>query len=162
MKKRFVTYYNSPLGSIEIKGTENFISEVNFVIDEYESSQDLPALLMQCKKELQEFFEGKRKDFSVKVKPEGTPFQKKVWKQLQKIKYGDTTSYLDLSKKLGDKKAIRAVGYANGKNPVAIIIPCHRVIGATGKLTGYAGGLWRKQWLLKHEGNVSGKNPTLF
>ena len=162
MKKRFVTYYNSPLGSIEIKGTENFISEVNFVIDEYESSQDLPDLLMECKKELQEYFEGRRREFSLKVKPEGTPFQKKVWKQLLKIKYGDTTSYLNLSKKLRDEKAIRAVGHANGKNPVAIIIPCHRVIGATGKLTGYAGGLWRKQWLLEHEGNVSGKNPTLF
>lgn len=162
MKKQFVTYYNSPLGIIEIKGNDAFISKVSFVIDEYESSKDLPKNILQCKRELEEYFAGKRKTFTVKIKVEGTEFQKKVWKQLLKIKFGDTTSYLNVSKDLGDVKAIRAVGTANGKNPIAIIIPCHRVVGSDGKLAGYAGGLWRKQWLLEHEGNISGNNPTLF
>lgn len=162
MKKQFVTYYNSPLGSIEIKGNDAFIAEVNFVQEEYESSADLPQNILQCKKELEEYFTGNRKTFSVKLKAQGTAFQQKVWKQLLKIKFGDTTSYLNVSKELGDVKAIRAVGTANGKNPIAIIIPCHRVVGSDGKLTGYAGGLWRKQWLLEHEGNISGNNPTLF
>lgn len=162
MKKHFVTYYNSPLGIMEIKGNAAFISEVNFVQDEYDSSNDLPENMLECKKELEEYFAGKRKTFSIKVKIEGTAFQKKVWKQLLKIKFGDTTSYLNISKQLGDVKAIRAVGHANGKNPIAIIVPCHRVISSDGKLTGYAGGLWRKQWLLEHEGNISGNNPTLF
>lgn len=162
MKKQFVTYYNSPLGIMEIKGNAAFISEVNFVQDEYDSSNDLPENMLECKKELEEYFAGKRKTFSIKVKVEGTAFQKKVWKQLLKIKFGDTTSYLNISKQLGDVKAIRAVGHANGKNPIAIIVPCHRVISSDGKLTGYAGDLWRKQWLLEHEGNISGNNPTLF
>lgn len=147
---------------MEIKGNAAFISEVNFVQDEYDSSNDLPENMLECKKELEEYFAGKRKTFSIKVKIEGTAFQKKVWKQLLKIKFGDTTSYLNISKQLGDVKAIRAVGHANGKNPIAIIVPCHRVISSDGKLTGYAGGLWRKQWLLEHEGNISGNNPTLF
>lgn len=162
MKKESVAYFTSPIGVVEIKGTSTAVSSVNFVPDEEESSKDLPEVIVLCRRELEEYFAGKRKEFNVKVKPEGTPFRKKVWKQLMKIKFGDTTSYLQISKQIGDEKAIRAVGSANGKNPVAIIIPCHRVISEDGKLTGYAGGLWRKQWLLEHEGNVSGKNMTLF
>ena len=162
MKKESVAYFTSPVGVVEIRGTSTAVSAVNFVIDEDESSKDLPEVIVQCKKELEEYFAGKRKEFTVKVKPEGTPFRKKVWKELMKIKFGDTTSYLQISKQIGNEKAIRAVGSANGKNPIAIIIPCHRVISEDGKLTGYAGGLWRKQWLLEHEGNISGKNMTLF
>ena len=100
------------------------------------------------------------KEFHIKTNPKGTDFQKKVWKALLKIPYGKTISYLDLSKRLGDVKAIRAVAAANGKNPLWIVIPCHRVIGSDGSLTGYAGGLHRKKWLLNHEGPV--KQQSLF
>ena len=162
MAKHYITYLQSPIGIMEITGTEKFILSVEFTMDEYESSKDLPEVVVQCKKELEEYFSGKLREFSVKTRAKGTPFQKKVWKQLLKIKYGDTSTYLSIARKTGDEKAIRAVGSANGKNPVAIIVPCHRVISEDGKLTGYAGGMWRKQWMLEHEGNVSGKNPTLF
>ncbi len=162
MEEPFVTYLTSPIGLLEIKGTETAISAVSFVEEEKESSKDLPAIILQCKNELEEYFSGTRKEFTVKVEPIGTPFRQKVWKELLKIKFGNTTSYLHISRQLGDENAIRAVGSANGKNPIAIILPCHRVIGENGKLVGYAGGLWRKQWLLEHEGNISGKNPTLF
>ena len=162
MEEAFVTYLSSPIGLLEIKGTETAISAVSFVEEEKESSKDLPEIILQCKNELDEYFAGTRKEFTVKVEPIGTPFRQKVWKELRKIKFGNTTSYLHISRQLGDENAIRAVGSANGKNPIAIILPCHRVIGENGKLVGYAGGLWRKQWLLEHEGNISGKNPTLF
>lgn len=104
--------------------------------------------------QLNDYFLGKRKDFTFKLNPKGTEFQQKVWQELLQIPYGKTMSYMDLSKKLGDVKAIRAVASANGKNPIWIVVPCHRVIGSDGSLTGYAGGLWRKKWLLEHE------NPT--
>ena len=113
-----------------------------------------------CVFQLQEYFDGKRKAFDIKLNPEGTDFQKKVWNRLLEILYGKTLSYLELSKQLGDVKAIRAVANANGKNPIWIIIPCHRVIGSDGSLTGYAGGLSRKQWLLEHESPY--KQTSLF
>lgn len=109
---------------------------------------------------MNEYFEGSRKHFSLKLQPEGTEFQKKVWKQLEHISFGKTISYLELAKKLGDVKAIRAVANANGKNPLWIVIPCHRVVGSDGSLTGYAGGLHCKKWLLEHE-NPS-KQVALF
>lgn len=162
MKNRLHTYLQTPLGSILISGTNTFITSVEFVSDEDEPGETVPDILLQCKRELEEYFAGKRKEFEVKIKPEGTIFQKKVWSELKKINYGDTTSYGVIAKKLKNPDAVRAVGLANGKNPIAIILPCHRVISEDGKLTGYAGGLWRKQWLLEHEGNVSGNKPTLF
>lgn len=162
MKKRFTIYMESPLGAIEITGTATMITSVNFVVEGDESDAEAPEILKQCKKELEEYFTGKRKEFTVKLKPEGTIFQRKVWSELKKIDYGNTVSYSSIAHKLRNPDSVRAVGLANGKNPIAIIIPCHRVIAEDGKLTGYAGGLWRKQWLLEHEGNVSGKNPTLF
>jgi methylated-DNA-[protein]-cysteine S-methyltransferase len=103
-----------------------------------------------------------RKTFSIPLAPNGTEFQKKVWKALQNIEYGTTTSYQKQAIKMGDLKAIRAMASANGKNPIAIIIPCHRVIGSNGSLTGYAGELWRKQWLLEHEAKVNGTWNKLF
>jgi len=162
MKKRFSTYLNTPLGLMEISGTNTFVTSVLFVMDEDEIAEDVPSVLLECKKQLEEYFTGKRKKFDVKIKPEGTIFQKKVWSELKKIAYGTTTSYGAIAKKLRNPDSVRAVGLANGKNPIAVILPCHRVIAEDGKLTGYAGGLWRKQWLLEHEGNISGKNPTLF
>jgi methylated-DNA-[protein]-cysteine S-methyltransferase len=117
---------------------------------------------VQCKGELEEYFAGKRKDFNVKLDLQGSDFELRVWDQLLKLRYGNTCSYKHIAQQLKNPEASQAVGLANGKNPVSIIVPCHRVIGKNGKLTGYGGGLWRKQWLLEHEGTVSGKKPTLF
>ena len=114
-------------------------------------SNIIPEVLEDAVSQLNEYFKGERKTFSLKLNPEGTDFQKRVWDALLTIPFGKTTSYLQLSKDLGDVKAIRAVASANGKNPLWIIVPCHRVIGTDGSLTGYAGGLQRKQWLLEHE-----------
>lgn len=107
--------------------------------------------LAQLQTELAEYFAGTRKTFEVSIHPMGTPFQEQVWNELMSIPYGATTTYLEQSVKLGNPKSIRAVASANGKNPIAILIPCHRVIGKNGDLTGYAGGLARKKWLLDHE-----------
>lgn len=107
--------------------------------------------LEKLDKQLSEYFSGKRKRFELPLIYTGTDFQKNVWKALLEISFGETTTYLALSNKIGDPKAIRAVAGANGANKMAILVPCHRVIGSDGSLTGYAGGLWRKQWLLDHE-----------
>jgi methylated-DNA-[protein]-cysteine S-methyltransferase len=147
MKTAFI---NSPLGIIKIQGDENGISIIS-VLSEGELSTKIPKELQEAVSQLQEYFEGKRKDFDFKLNPKGTDFQQKVWQELLNIPFGKTMSYMDLSKKLGDVKAIRAVASANGKNPLWIVVPCHRVIGTDGSLTGYAGGLWRKKWLLEHE-----------
>ena len=111
----------------------------------------VPGPLKKVCSQLRQYFNGSRTDFDIELKPQGTQFQLQVWNQLMKIKYGQVTTYLNLAKDLGDRGLLRAVGGANGSNPIAIIIPCHRVIGANGKLVGYGGGLWRKKWLLTHE-----------
>jgi len=147
------SYYSSPLGQLEIKSFNNCITSVKF-IDQPQPSKAFKSsdkLLLNCFKELDEYFEGTRKDFSFPINQEGTDFQKIVWASLTTIPYGKTISYAQLSQKLGDIKKIRAVGTSNGKNNLAIVIPCHRVIGSNNQLVGYAGGLWRKQWLLNHE-----------
>ena len=145
-----IVFFNSPLGITKIVGDANGISEIS-VSDEGEVSVSIPKELKQAVIQLQEYFEGKRIDFNLKLNPKGTEFQQKVWQELLNIPFGKTLSYLELSKKLGDVKAIRAVAAANGKNPLWIVVPCHRVIGTDGSLTGYAGGLARKKWLLEHE-----------
>ncbi|UOB15930.1 methylated-DNA--[protein]-cysteine S-methyltransferase [Abyssalbus ytuae] len=144
-------FIKTPLGIAKITGDENGISSVSILDTEEKESDVIPEHLQDCVYQLQEYFDGKRQSFSLTLNPEGTDFQKRVWQALTEIPFGKTTSYLQLSKKLGDVKAIRAVASANGKNPFWIIVPCHRVIGADGSLTGYAGGLWRKKWLLEHE-----------
>ncbi|MEL0455208.1 methylated-DNA--[protein]-cysteine S-methyltransferase [Flavobacteriaceae bacterium SZ-1-7] len=141
----------TPLGFTKIIGDEDGITSVSVLNSEEKVTDIIPPELEECVIQLQEYFEGVRKQFSLKLNPEGTDFQKKVWKKLEQIPYGKTISYLNLSKQLGDVNAIRAVANANGKNPLWIIVPCHRVIGSDGSLTGYAGGLHRKQWLLDHE-----------
>jgi methylated-DNA-[protein]-cysteine S-methyltransferase len=148
-----ITYIKTPLGITKIMGDENGISVIS-VSDEGEISEQIPAVLQEAVSQLMAYFEGKRTTFDFKLNPKGTEFQQKVWNGLLEIPFGKTMSYLELSKKLGDVKAIRAVASANGKNPLWIVVPCHRVIGTDGSLTGYAGGLWRKKWLLQHE------NPT--
>jgi len=151
---------NSPLGFTKIVGDDDGIVSITVLNSEEKITDIIPVELEDCVFQLQEYFDGKRKDFDIKLNPEGTDFQKKVWNHLLEIPYGKTLSYLDLSKRLGDIKAIRAVANANGKNPIWIIIPCHRVIGSDGSLTGYAGGLNRKQWLLEHESPY--KQQSLF
>jgi methylated-DNA-[protein]-cysteine S-methyltransferase len=150
----------SPLGYTKIVGDEDGIVSINVLNSEEKPSDIIPLEMEDCVIQLQEYFEGSRTSFSLKLNPEGTPFQKQVWNELQKIPFGKTNSYLELSKRLGDVKAIRAVANANGKNPLWIVVPCHRVIGSDGSLTGYAGGLHRKQWLLEHES--LNKQQSLF
>jgi methylated-DNA-[protein]-cysteine S-methyltransferase len=142
---------NTPLGITEIQGDENGISKIYIRNENVEITSKIPSKLKEAVIQLQEYFEGKRTHFTFLLHPSGTEFQKKVWQELLNIPLGKTCSYLELSKKLGDVKAIRAVAAANGKNPLWIVVPCHRVIGSDGSLTGYAGGLWRKKWLLEHE-----------
>lgn len=151
---------NSPLGSTKISGDINGISEVKVLNSEEKITENIPIELKDCVLQLKEYFAGNRKQFNLKLNAKGTDFQQRVWKQLAEIPYGKTTSYLELSKQLGDVKAIRAIANANGKNPLWIIIPCHRVIGSDGSLTGYAGGLHRKKWLLEHESPY--KQESLF
>ncbi|MFV8464216.1 methylated-DNA--[protein]-cysteine S-methyltransferase [Flavobacterium sp. LB1P62] len=146
-------YIKTPLGIATIMGDENGISVIS-VTDEGTVSTVIPTVLQEVVSQLNDYFDGKRTGFDFTMNPKGTDFQQKVWKELLEIPFGKTMSYMDLSKRLGDVKAIRAVASANGKNPLWIVIPCHRVIGTDGSLTGYAGGLWRKKWLLEHE------NPT--
>jgi len=153
-------YINSPLGITKIKGDENGITSVSVLNTEEKISDVIPEVLEDCAFQLNEYFEGTRKEFSLKLNPQGTPFQNSVWNALLTIPYGKTMSYLTLSKQLGDVKAIRAVANANGKNPLWIIVPCHRVIGSDGSLIGYAGGLHRKQWLIEHESPY--KQQSLF
>ncbi|MCP2043653.1 methylated-DNA--[protein]-cysteine S-methyltransferase [Pontibacter sp. HSC-36F09] len=153
--RTYTTYMPSPLGQLRISGTDLGITEVKFCGDEValdDSTGDLPACLSACVQQLQEYFAGKRQDFELNLAPAGTTFQKQVWQELQGIPHGKTTSYLAVSRAVSGEKAIRAVGAANGRNPICIVVPCHRVIGSDGSLTGYAGGLWRKEWLLRHEG----------
>lgn len=145
-------FVNSPLGITKIVGDEDGISIISVSdVGTKEVSKKIPKVLKDAVSQLEEYFEGKRKDFDLKLNPQGTEFQQKVWKALLEIPYGKTVSYMDQTKKLGDIKAIRAVASANGKNPLWIVVPCHRVIGTNGSLTGYAGGLSRKKWLLEHE-----------
>ena len=150
----------TPLGYIEISGAINGISKIQILTDPAEITTVLPDELKSAVAQLQDYFNGKRTKFSFKMNPVGTEFQQRVWQELLNIPFGKTCSYLELSKKLGDVKAIRAVASANGKNPLWIVVPCHRVIGSDGSLTGYAGGLWRKKWLLEHENPV--KQESLF
>jgi methylated-DNA-[protein]-cysteine S-methyltransferase len=148
-----IAYIQTPLGIAKIVGDEKGITSIS-VLDEGTISTIITPGLLVAVTQLKEYFEGKRSIFSFKMNPKGTDFQQKVWKALLDVPYGKTRSYLEQSKIMGDVKAIRAVASANGKNPLWIVVPCHRVIGTDGSLTGYVGGLWRKKWLLEHE------NPT--
>ncbi len=156
-----ITYMDSPLGVVKIVGDQEAIKMVSFVEKKgQESGGILPLHVRHAKKQLGEYFDGKRKKFNLPLAPDGTAFQKEVWNALLEIPHGETSTYAKQSVKLGDIKKIRAVGTANGKNPIAVIIPCHRVIGTDGSLTGYAGGLDKKEWLLRHEESLPGMNQT--
>lgn len=144
-------YYKSEVGLIQITSSEDAITGIDFVENEAEATE-IPPVLQEAYNQLDEYFQGERKDFDLELHIEGTDFQKKVWKALTDIPYGKVVSYKDIAIAIGNEKAVRAVGNSNNKNKIAIVIPCHRVIGSNGKLVGYAGGLHFKEWLLEHEG----------
>ncbi|MFQ5676392.1 MAG: methylated-DNA--[protein]-cysteine S-methyltransferase [bacterium] len=146
-----IAYYKSPIGILRIGGSEDGVHELEFT--ELQSSPDTEVhpCLRECFEQLEEYFANGRREFSLQLQPKGTDFQQLVWRQLQKIPFGRTASYLDIAMAIGNRKAIRAVGAAIGQNRIPIIIPCHRVIGSDGSLIGFGGGIWRKEWLLKHE-----------
>jgi methylated-DNA-[protein]-cysteine S-methyltransferase len=154
-----LTYISSPLGIICIETTGQAVSQIHFLEEKEpvaeEAGDELTAIAAQ---QLREYFDGTRHFFDFPFQQSGTAFQQKVWNQLLEIECGQTQSYLELAQNLGDEKCIRAAASANGKNNLAIVVPCHRVIGTSGKLVGYAGGLWRKQWLLEHEAKMAGKS----
>ncbi len=165
MDNLYFTYYQSPFGLLKIGGTDSYIAELSFVDNNEQMVHGEPGVsevMHQCTEELIEFFNGKRRNFNIPVHQEGTAFQQKVWGELVHIPFGKTISYLDLAKKLGDEKVIRAAASTNGKNKIAVIVPCHRVIGSDKSLTGYSGGLWRKKWLLQHEFRIMHGVQTLF
>lgn len=157
-------HYASPLGVLQLQEEDEKLTAVLFTNDSAvkETETSNSAVLHETMKQLDEYFAGKRIQFDLPLNPSGTAFQQKVWQQLLQIPFAETITYLHMAKRLGNVKSIRAAASANGKNPLAIIIPCHRVVGADGKLTGYAGGLHRKQWLLEHEAKAAGKQSTLF
>ena len=161
----FTTFYRSPIGVLRIRGTEHYIQEIHFVDNNDEltgETTELPAMAIQCTEQLIQYFQGARRIFELPIHQEGTPFQTKVWHELLNIPYGKTISYLELSRRLGDTKVVRAAASANGKNNISIIVPCHRVIGANRDLVGYGGGLWRKRWLLALENRIANGVQTLF
>lgn len=146
--------YPSPLGIIEITGTEEAIYDISFTDKKkanYTLQANTPAVLKTCYDQLDAYFKGELQTFSVPYVYAGTDFQESVWHALTTVSYGETASYLDIARAVNREKAVRAVGSTNGKNKLSLIVPCHRIIGADGKLTGYASGLWRKKWLLAHE-----------
>lgn len=150
MNKLYYGYYHSPIGVLEIVTSDGAILSVSFVED-FSKEPEENLIMKEAIKQLDEYFKGNRKSFNLRFEIHGTDFQKKVWNTLLEIPYGKTISYMELAEKIGYKKAIRAVGNANGKNKINIFIPCHRVIGSNENLRGYSGGLSRKKWLLDHE-----------
>ncbi|MDF2448007.1 MAG: hypothetical protein K0R26_511 [Bacteroidota bacterium] len=162
MKDGFdISYYNSPIGLIQIKSVNHKVCSVLFVNKETEPFTIETPLNKECIRQLKEYFAGERFTFDIPVFQIGTAFQQKVWDEVSKIPYGDTCSYLLLAHKVGDIKSIRAVASSNGKNKISILVPCHRIIGSDGSLTGFAWGIDKKEWLLKHEikhaGPIEGK-----
>ena len=158
------TQIPSPVGPLTLTSNGKALTSLWF--DKQEQSRDLSfwrrddAAFAQVLRELAEYFAGERQEFTVELAPQGTPFQQRVWAALREIPYGETTSYGEIARRLGDANAMRAVGTANGRNPISVIVPCHRVIGADGSMTGYGGGIDRKRWLLGHEARFA--TTTLF
>ena len=165
MPETYSTYYHSPVGLLKISGTDDYISEVSFHDTTQKpegNKKHLPPMLINCVEQLIQYFNKERRLFDLPLNQAGTAFQQEVWSHLLAIPYGKTINYLDLARKTGDTKATRAVANANGKNHIAIIVPCHRVIGSNKELVGYSGGLWRKKWLLELEAKVAHGVQTLF
>ncbi len=154
MMENNVLHFHTEIGVLEITATDCAIKSIQFVdkpIALHKLDENTPQILQSAARQLDAYFAGKQKYFTLKLQTNGTDFQRKVWSELIKIPYGTTATYKEIATRTGNPNAMRAVGNANNKNNLAIVIPCHRVIGAGGKLTGYASGLWRKEWLLKLE-----------
>lgn len=162
MMKTYQTTINSPVGFLKITTNDLALLSVDFTDRYSESTEYKPEILLATVLQLSEYFNGTRTEFSLTLNPEGTGFQRKVWQLVETIPFGRTASYLDIARLSGSEKNTRAVGLANGKNPIPIIIPCHRVVGSSGKMTGYAGGIDRKKWLLLHEQNIVKPAGKLF
>lgn len=162
MAEYFKTFLKTTNHLLKIESDELAIKAISFVKEQEEPSDVQPEILQQAQEQLQKYFDGNLKEFNLNLEPDGTDFQKKVWALLYKIPYGKTWTYADMANKLGDPKVIRAAASANGRNPVAIVIPCHRVIGTNGSLTGYAGGLENKRYLLDLENRVANGVMELF
>jgi len=162
MENIFKTTLETPIGYLEITTNQNFLLSVSFTDHYLESSGFQPAILKETTLQIAEYFKGLRREFNLSLQPSGTEFQHKVWEKVMKTEYGKTATYLEIALQTGSKNNTRAVGLANGKNPIPIVIPCHRIIGVNGKLTGYAGGLERKRWLLQHEMTFSDNSNLLF
>lgn len=143
--------YISPIGPVKITGSNDGIISIDFV-EEGNTSKNIPPCLVECFNQLDQYFKGQRKEFSLDLIITGTDFQKQAYEKLIQVPYGKTVSYKDIAMAMGNEKAVRAVGGANNKNKHSIVIPCHRIIGSNGSLVGYASGIWRKEWLLEHEG----------
>ncbi|MCF8243321.1 MAG: methylated-DNA--[protein]-cysteine S-methyltransferase [Melioribacteraceae bacterium] len=161
MNKIYKSFYKSDIGYLDITATGDGIRSIEFSDLMPVNGFEVNHHIEKCLKQLHEYFKGRRKRFTVDLDLDGTTFQKRVWSELLVIPYGKTLTYLDIAMALGDMKSIRAVGTANGRNKIPIIIPCHRVIGTDGSLTGYAGGIWRKKWLLDHEKDYSSVEKQL-
>ena len=155
-------YIETPLGTIRVSGSQEAVRSIHFMDEKVADPANPAGEVQKCLEQLDEYFQNMRREFTVKIAFEGTTFQKQVWEYLTKIPFGNHRSYMDIAKYLGDVKKIRAVGTANGANPLAIVVPCHRVIGSDGSLVGYAGGVWRKKWLLEHENPEFGRQLDLF
>jgi methylated-DNA-[protein]-cysteine S-methyltransferase len=153
-------YYRTPVGIALIVAEDGCITKLSIRDEELEETTTDSPVLLEAIKQLREYFDGERKDFGLPIKQPGSSFQQEVWQQLQQIKYGSTITYLQQSQQMKNPLAIRAIAAANGRNNLWIVVPCHRVIGSNGSLTGYAGGLWRKKWLLEHEARVMGTGQT--
>ncbi|MDQ0429381.1 methylated-DNA-[protein]-cysteine S-methyltransferase [Planomicrobium stackebrandtii] len=156
--------FQSPIGIVEIVGTDDAIisilfSEKNTV--DFPVDPGSPQVIVDCQQQLKEYFKGQRMEFDFPVTSTGTAFQQKVWAALTEVPYAETVSYGAIAKAIGSDKAVRAVGNANSKNKLTIVVPCHRIIGSTGKLTGYTGTLTRKEWLLRHEKEFAEHAQTL-
>jgi methylated-DNA-[protein]-cysteine S-methyltransferase len=149
--EHYTGYLDSPIGPLAVSTTATGIIAVRYILAKGEPPPRPPACLTQALTQLDEYFAGTRRTFSLPLLPQGTVFQTTVWAALVRIPFGQTVSYRDIAARIGRPRAVRAVGDANGCNSLNILIPCHRVVGADGSLTGYGGGLWRKQWLLDHE-----------
>ena len=155
-----IAYCKTPVGIAKITEEDNFITSLSLLDEDYETKPAESALLQKAIHQLDEYFSGERKVFDLPLKQQGSDFQQRVWEQLLKIEYGKTISYMQQSKLMNNLLAIRAIAAANGKNNIAIVVPCHRVIGSDGSLTGYACGIWRKKWLLEHEMRIMGMGQT--
>jgi len=156
MSEKEIAHYRGPIGWLEIVGSAAGVAEVYFVETEIAHATVAPSL-RACVTQLDEYFQRARKKFSLALDLRGTAFQTRVWRELLNIPYGKTIAYRAMAVAMGDRNALRAVGHANGQNPISIIVPCHRVIGSNGSLTGYGGGLWRKEWLLHFEGALNAR-----